>query len=130
MTFTFNPALSSPLDRVRQTIGDTDSTSVELPDETINAYLTQMGNSVLQVAYQCANDLAAKWSRFVEITVDHQTSRGQQVADNYRKLAAALWTQIQQEGGGATEDTPGIWSTGAGDLTGPYDVWTLPQLCP
>lgn len=127
MAWTFNPALTSPLDRVRQLIGDTDAEHQELQNETILAYLGS--NSVeLAVAYQCALDLQAKYSRIVQVTVDHQSSYGQQVSDAYAKLAASLLSRLRQTAVGSTEDSTGIFVGGIGDCRGPYDVWTLPPL--
>lgn len=127
MAFTFNPDLSTPRDQVRQRIGDTDSTDVELQDATIDAYLTMMANSVLNVAYRCATDLMAKYARQVEVTVDHQTTRANQAFEAYKTLADAILLDIRQAAAGATETYPGIWMTGSGDHSAPYDkVPTLP----
>lgn len=128
MTFTFKTDLSSTRDKVRQLIGDVDAAHVEIQDETIAAYVISIGDSALAVAYQLALDLAAKYSRIVAVTLDHQTSHGEQIASNYRKLAESLYAQLKQAGTGSTADNSGIFATGFGDFTGPYDVPTLPQL--
>lgn len=129
MAFTFDPTLSSPRDRIRQLIGDTDSTHPQIPDETID-YYTGVDSVELSVAYKLALDLAARYARYPQITVDHQMTNAVQISANYRALAAELLTQLRNGSAGATEDQPGIVVTGIGDCRGPYDVWTLPPLCP
>lgn len=125
MTWTFNPSLSSTRDRIRQRVGDTDVARQEVQDETIDAYLG-LETGWLQVAYRCALDLAAKYSRIVQVTVDHQTTRGEQISDNYRKLAADILREIQSlPGSGAEATTCGIFVGGLTDCRGPYDVEIL-----
>jgi hypothetical protein len=133
MTWTFSESLSTPRDQVRQLIGDTNSTKPEVPDETITYYFT-LETTPLAVAYRLALDLEAKYARIVEVTVDHQTTRGNQIAENYRKLATRLFADLQRSAQGATVDNSGLFvgglssSLGLADYDGAYDYPPLPML--
>lgn len=134
MAFTFDPALSSPRDRVRDLIGDTDPDNVEVQNETLDYYLSVNSDAVLPVAYRVALNLAAKYARIVEVTVDHQTTRGQQIADNYRKMAAEFLTEMSRSNSAATLSIPGIFVGGLNsdgslkDCEAGYDLTPLPML--
>lgn len=90
MTFTFNPTLATPLDRIRQRIGDTDTASAIFQDETINSVYATKAMNELRTAAQLAYDAAARYARVTEVTVDHQTSRGDILSASFRKLGDAL----------------------------------------
>ncbi len=81
------------------------------------------------MAYQLALDLAAKWARMVEVTVDHQTTRANQRYEQYRQLAADLKSQLDAASA-ATSDIgfPGAYVGGIGDDRGGYDYPGLPDL--
>jgi len=49
-TFTYNPLLASPLDRLRFALGDTDITAALLPDQTYLAVFGQVDNEDEQQA--------------------------------------------------------------------------------
>lgn len=133
MTWTFSPSLATPRDRVRQLIGDIDTTHQEIPDETITYYFT-LETTELGVAYRLALDLEAKYIRMVQVTVDHQTTYAQQIAQAYRKLADRLYADIQRSVQGATPATSGIYvgglsdTGGLKDYDGAYDYTPLPML--
>lgn len=127
MSFTFDPALASPTSRIRQRLGDTDATNVEIQDETIAYYLTVRGGSELAVAYQLALDCAAKYARLVDVTVDHQLTKASQAATAYTKLAERLAGELRNESIGANSGGfVGVLVAGIDDNTGPFDVETLP----
>lgn len=123
MAATFNANLADPISKVRQKIGDTDTTNVEVQDETITAYLTEKGGVVLQVAHQLALDLAAKYARYADTTVDDQLTRFKHVYDNYIKLADRLGKEIAALAptSPASAAQPGIYVGGIGDCRGPLD---------
>lgn len=124
MAATFQPALTRPLDRVRQLIGDTSvekAKDVELQDETISYYLTSENGNELRVAWLCAQDLVARYAREVEFTVDHQTTRYNQAHDQYVALVAQLADRIAAAPPLIDTGFSGIYVGGIGDCRGPLD---------
>lgn len=122
MTTTFSPSLNSPVSRVRQFIGDTNIAKAEVEDETISAYLATLSEKA--TAAQLAYDLAAKYSRLADTTVDDQLTRFSHISENYRKLAERLAAEAATEAGIAATPTTGytpIMATGIGDCRGPLD---------
>lgn len=107
MTFNFNPDLSDPVSQVRQLIGDTTQASADLPDETIEAYLTQ-GLSVLRTAAQCCRDLAAKYVKRVTTGSDHQQTIDSDIYKHYMDLAATLEARVGKD----SAATPDVGFTG------------------
>lgn len=96
---------------MRQRLGDTDSTNVEVPDETITAYINQ-SLSVIKTAARLARDLAAKYARLVDSENDRQTQKASQAFAQYTKLADQLDSEA------ATESAP----AGAGAGSAGVDV--------
>ncbi len=115
MAATFDPSLATPKDRIRQRLGDTDTASALIQDETIAAILA-IPTGETATAARLARDLSAKFSRDVDFTVDGQGQRNAQRAEAFRLLAndlareAALETPPTSSGGIATG---GIIVTGA-----------------
>jgi hypothetical protein len=118
MAATFNPALTTPKDQVRQKVGDTNVAAALIQDETIEAYLAT--KTVIGAAVQLCLDLAARFARVGTVTLDDQQQRGETISKQYLELASRL----QREEG---TPSPGAASTGAiivggvGDYRGPID---------
>lgn len=94
MTATFSPDLADDVSKVRQRIGDTDVSKAQIQDETITAYITGQGLTVLATARRLCLDLAGVWSRKAAmITLDDQRSDFSKVATHYITLA----TEIEKE---------------------------------
>jgi len=93
VTATFDPALSTPKDQVRDYIGDTNvspESSAKLSDEQITARLMQNDNDALKTAIVCASSIAAKYADQADTTVGDVSVRLSQIADRYTKLCASL----------------------------------------
>lgn len=131
MVATFNPALTQPLDRVRQLIGDTDVSNpkkVDVQDETILYYLSANANNELRVAWICCCDLMAAYAKQVEIAVDHQTSRADQAFDHYKQLKSVLEDRMRQQQTTTDAGFFGIFVGGLDDARGPYDYPAAPDV--
>lgn len=113
------------MSQVRQQLGDTNTDEVEVQDETIKFYLAKFNDNVLQVCYQCAKDLQAKYARYADVTVDDQLTRFKHIYDNYTALVLRFSREIAAAGGssaGAASGLPdGIAVGGIGDCRGPLD---------
>lgn len=115
---TFDPALTTPKDQVRQRIGDTEVVGAQVQDETIAAYLGTM--SVLGAARQLCLDLAAKWARVGTVTLDDQQQRGEAISKHYLDLAAQLAKEDAKTSPGVS-NTGSIFVGGLDDCRGPID---------
>lgn len=96
MSFSYNPNLTSDLDKVRLAIGDTDSTNPLFSDEEINAQLAIYG-SVLETAATFAESAAAKYARMVNISVDGLSTSYSDLARNFANLAERLRARAAEE---------------------------------
>lgn len=110
---------------MRQKIGDTNvkvESKIEVQDETIQAYLNTLGG-VSETAYQLALDLAAKYAKYGDVTVDDQLQRYKHIYDNYVALAERLGREIGKVAvpTAAAIARPGIMVSGVGDCRGPLD---------
>lgn len=122
MTVTFNPDLGTAIDRIRQRIGDADTTNAQVQNETITAYLAVTGKTELEVARQLCLDLAAKWARFATTTLDDQQQRSETIHKHYLTLAEAIMGEIRLTASNPTS-TGGITVGGLDDCRGPIDPW-------
>lgn len=92
MAFTFDASLSTQRDRLRLSIGDTDSSIPEFQDETLDALLS--GKTLYQAMVSCFDILIAKYSRYATekvgpITVDYGL-----IIDNFIKLKKEAQKQV------------------------------------
>ena len=67
MTWTYDAAVRTDLNRTREAIGDTDSSDEQLPNEVISEKLTDLG-SVNSASIACIKLLMAKYVRLVSQT--------------------------------------------------------------
>jgi hypothetical protein len=63
MAWSYSDSLSTNRDRVRLTIGDTNTNDQILPNETIDALLTDNGDDVLLASISSVRAIIAKYSR-------------------------------------------------------------------
>lgn len=119
MAVTFDPALATPKDRIRQRIGDTTIARAKIQDETIAYYLAQ-GFSELRAAQRLCLDLAAQYAPLGDITIDRQLSKTSQIYDHYISLAAAIGEELAKATV-ASSATPMMVVGGIGDRRGPLD---------
>lgn len=104
MSFSFDPGLTDPLDRVRQLIGDTVDAEHLVEDATITYYLTIMGE--LATAARLAHDLMARFASSIDAGSDRQLFQRSQRFKQYKELAINLDAQLAQQGStGPGEDT-------------------------
>lgn len=94
MTWSFNPALPSALDRVRLKIGDIDADYHEVEDETITAVLTEQAQDVLRAALVLAEALAAKYAKRVDRTVGAMSLSASDRFKHYQDLVARLRAEL------------------------------------
>ncbi len=127
MAATFNPSLATPLDRVRQLIGDTTVASAKIQDETISAYLARP-LSEHGAASLLAYVLAAKYAGMADVTVDDQLTRASHLYEHYTKLGDRLAKQDAAKPNPSAGDAygGGIIVTGVGDCRGPLDDCCFP----
>lgn len=99
MTATFNPDLSTPKDKVRQKLGDTDTANALVQDETIAAYLTGENMTPTGAAARLARELAARFARDTDFTVDGQGQKDGARFAQFTALADQLDIMATNEGG-------------------------------
>ena len=90
MTWSYNDQLASSKDQVRSLIGDTNENSQQMTDEAIAIWLAQAGDNVFLAASLAARSLSASYSRRSEVKIDGLTVKFQEIAKQYRDLAAQL----------------------------------------
>lgn len=123
---TFNPALSTDRDKVRQKIGDADVADAQVQDETIDAYLnaySQSPSPVLKTAHQLCLDLAAKWARYGTVTIDDQQQRAENTSKAYLLLASTIADEMRDTAASASS-FGAIMVGGLDDCRGPIDAYT------
>lgn len=89
MATTFNADLSDDVSKVRWKIGDSDVAKAQVQDETIQFYLDE-GRSILGASKQLCLDLAAKWARYGDTSVDDQRQLMADTYKHYLELAERL----------------------------------------
>ena len=89
MTWVYDPTLSTDKDKVRLTIGDTDTSSQLLSDEEILAILVDQPVVLLASAYLCRT-LAAKFARDATYKVGDVSVNSSDIAKFYNELADKL----------------------------------------
>lgn len=108
MTFTYLGDLSTDLDEVRFTVGDTVENSGVKPgtgsatnftDEEINGLLTREG-SVTRAIGKIYQVLAAMWTRFVDSKIGPRDEKLSKIADGWRKQ----WQDYVAENGSSGTD--------------------------
>lgn len=93
MTFSFDDALTSARDRIRDLVNDTDPDSYLLSDESIDVYLTgaMAQTSETLAAACCLEKMAARVvGRAMSISSGGDSTNWGDVAKRYRDQAAAL----------------------------------------
>jgi hypothetical protein len=103
MTWTYTPDFTGSRDKIRLAVGDTDSTDPQITDEEIAylalPYTTSARAGILQAAADCADTIAAKYARKVNIAVDKAKRDAEVLAKHYADLATALRTQATASAG-------------------------------
>lgn len=108
MTFTYIGDLSTDLDEVRFTIGDTiassgvkpgTGTATNFTDEEINGLLTREG-SVTRTIGKIYQVLAATWTRFVDSKIGPRDEKLSKIAEGWRKQ----WQDHVAENGSSGSD--------------------------
>lgn len=104
MTWTYNTALTAARDKVRLTVGDTDTNDQQLQDEEIAYFLTETGQNVRAAAILAAEALIAEYARLADTQIGDLSLRASQKVANYEKLLERLKSRQ------VTEATP--WAGG------------------
>lgn len=89
MTWSYNPALSTNLDRVRFLIGDTNTNDQLLANEEITWILTQQSDVYSAAAFACRG-LQAKYARKATKSVGDLSIQWAEIANNFRDLHREL----------------------------------------
>ncbi len=92
MTATFDPALTTAKDRVRQRIGQTDLATTRVQDETIAHYLES--KTELGTARQLCLDIAAAYAPIGDVTLDDQQQKGGKIYERYIAMAAEIFEEM------------------------------------
>lgn len=93
MSFSYDPALTKPLDQVRFLIDDTESGLPYFQDEELEWLLSEWMpkyNSVYYVAAVAADKLAVKFAAMPNVSADGVSVNLSQLSDQFRALAAQL----------------------------------------
>ncbi len=90
MAATFNPALTSDLDKVRYAVGDIVPTKAMVQDETITALLGATGATVASVSALVAQGILTQYQQRVSYDVDGEGERFSDLAKNYAATVALL----------------------------------------
>jgi hypothetical protein len=94
MTFTYTDPSTIRRDALRLLTGDTNPGQVMLADEEIDFFVSVWGEySDYRVAAHCAEGIAAKLAREVDISADSQSVAAAQLQEKYLRLAERLRTQ-------------------------------------
>lgn len=131
MSFTYNPALSDPISRVRFRLGDTTVGRPELEDETISYHLTTLELTETGTSARLAAGIAAKYASMADVNVDDQLTKWSSVYAHWAALAKLLAAEAAAESAAPTTATAGqsqgaIIVTGIGDYRGPLDCGPVP----
>jgi hypothetical protein len=113
VTASYDPTLSTPLDEVRFTLGDTIVTPPEsalLSDEELTALLIANGDHVGRTALAAAKSLVARFSRLVTMSVGDSSASFGELVTQYRDLVSDLQRSLAR-GGGALPYAGGISHT-------------------
>ena len=88
MSFTYNIAVSTDIDKVRFNIGDTNSSDYQLEDEEIT-YLLTLG-SVTHASIQACYMIAARYASKVDEGLSDHSKTYSQLQTHYTQLARRL----------------------------------------
>ena len=88
-TWSYSPSLQTDKDRLRLTIGDTDSNAQQFQDTELT-YILQTEGTVTAAAIKCCDLLVAKYARYVDQSVGRVKYSYQQLFDHYIKLKEQL----------------------------------------
>lgn len=88
MTWTYDPTLAAPKDRVRSMTGDTDQADQLAQDEEIAAILTSFSGDERLTAYEVLSRAAVAAARLVDRTVGRMSASLSKRAEGLRKAAS------------------------------------------
>lgn len=106
-------------DKVRELIGDTDTTDQQVTDEQIAAWLASYSDDTIRAALYGCQVLVAKYSRQADKTMGKTKIAASQRAQAYRELAKSIKANL---GGGTQMIVGGISVSGKEDLTTDEDA--------
>lgn len=104
---------------MRLKIGDTDPDKAQVQDETIEALLDE-GKSIIRVAIELCEYLAAKWAPAGDVTIDDQMQRASGIYKHYMELAQRLRIEEARSASGTSGSAQAsIMVGGLTDTRGP-----------
>jgi len=80
--------ITSTLDKLRLTIGDTDSTAPLFQDDELNYFLDTRSDNILLAAADACDAAAARFARAYDFSVDGQSFSRSSMVAAYRGMAA------------------------------------------
>lgn len=99
MTFTFDSTdITTDLAKMRQRLGDTDSTDPLLTDEQINAEYAET-NDVYQALVSCCRVILAKLARKIDRSGPRFNATRSQLFQHYRDMMAEFQSKVGQTAG-------------------------------
>jgi len=99
MAWSYSDSLSTDRDKIRLNIGDTDTNDQILPNETIDALLTQHSNDVMLTTISCVRAIIAKYSRNLTRGAIGMTADMSIFVTQYQELLADLIKQNRGNSG-------------------------------
>lgn len=90
MSWSFDESLSTNRDKVRLKLGDTDTTSQLLSNETISALLTEHNDDVDMTTISCCRAIIAKFNRTIDRSGAGMNANRSIIVENYRQLLSEL----------------------------------------
>lgn len=106
MAFTFSPDLADDISKVRDLIGDVDSTDPLLQDETISYLITQEDN-IYAAAARASERIAARVARYGSVSADGVSVSTQEMYDRYMAMAK-MFDELDKSSGVVTPYVGGV----------------------
>tara|TARA_R110000824_G_C15230416_1_gene678493 strand:+ start:127 stop:573 length:447 start_codon:yes stop_codon:yes gene_type:complete len=99
MAWSYSDSLSTDRDKIRLKIGDTDTNDQILPNETIDALLTEHSDDVMLTTISCVRAIIAKYSRKLSRSAVGMSADMTVFVTNYQQLLAELIKQNRGNSG-------------------------------
>lgn len=99
MAWSYSDSLSTDRDKIRLKIGDTDTNDQILPNETIDALLTEHSDDVMLTTISCVRAIIAKYSRKLNRSAAGMSADMTVFVAHYQELLSDLVKQNRGNSG-------------------------------